>query len=84
MAYLLPVRTEGDKTDVLTNMLHRMVAYPDSKIKTWDLRIRDLRGGHMEGILRHGAEIARPASKEDNTVIPKQFRRVGKWETVAN
>jgi hypothetical protein len=83
MVFLLPIRARGDRTDVLMNILHRMAANPDCKTEPWDqVKSRDFRGGYIEGILLCDAESASSTPKEDNSVVPEQFRRVGKWETI--
>jgi hypothetical protein len=43
----------------------------------------DFKGGYIEGILLIDGDSAPSSSKGEDWVIPEQFRRVGKWETLA-
>jgi hypothetical protein len=41
------------------------------------------KGGYIEGILLNGTDSPPSTSKGEDWVTPEQFRRVGKWETLA-
>ena len=86
IVYLLPIRARGDRPRVLINILHRMAANFDCGFerKPWDpAKSGDFKDGYIEGILLDDGNNAPSTSKREDWVIPKQFRRVGKWETLA-